>query len=940
MSQAVNVDSEREAKVKLFRDKLNDLQNIFKKVSEKKSSNAQDKDDFSNLKADILLLYIEAVLFVVPDGRMASDHSGTIMDLFIELKNEFASFRHDIYNKIDGFSKLLSPSTDSIQSDEPVSPVSPSLQQEIFEAVVKSKDSTYASVAQSTSALPEGQSKVISYVVKEKKSNSKVVLNGAGKNSNLEIVGKMPKRKAIFLSRLGPSTTVNDITNYLSSLKLQYLQCNRLKTKFQSYASFHIEVSVASDDQDVILITETWLCDDIDSLELFDDRYLVFRRDRGSSSDSCRRGGGVLIAVKKCFNPCILDLPGSDLEAVWLSIKLNHRQKMLVCVVYFPPSSRADTYVEFFDCFENFGFFDNILICGDFNLPICDDFGNNKNPLVIELSNFVNLYNLARFNNTFNCNNKFLDLILTVIDFSHISVWHSDKPLVPEDKHHPALSISICFVADHPNRKNVNISRYDFRRADFLAMWCFFREIDWSFLLNFNDIGKAVFSFYNCLNDVFSRTVPLRQTVTRRFPFWYTTETRRLLKRKARVRRLALKCVNPDSVDEFRALRSAVKYSIQKDYNTYLRLTEKNLISNPRKFWSYFNNTKLNSPNSLYYNNVCYENDGDIANAFAEYFKSVFKPSTNYDIKNEFKSNCIGDFVKIDSVTYDDVVLAIRELKSSLTVGVDNIPSFIIKDAVLLQSDLDCLFKWCTVNKLHLNIEKCSILSYTRKSQPLNHVYKINDLVLSRSDSVTDLGIIFDTKLDFSQHINSMVSKAYRRLGILKRKTKEFSSEISLKVLYYAHVRSSLEYCSIIWDPIYRNKIEIIERIQNNFLRYLLYKKNGIYLQDVSSSYLRDMFNIPSLCSRRDVSCVLFFYKVINGSIDCTDILSAINFAVPARSLRNQGSFPNVYSRFKYIDRFSLYKFYKTFNKISGELDIYHMSPTVSKSNCFQLLYT
>ncbi|GBL86150.1 hypothetical protein AVEN_89173-1 [Araneus ventricosus] len=242
MSQAVNVDSEREAKVKLFRDKLNDLQNIFKKVSEKKSSNAQDKDDFSNLKADILLLYIEAVSFVVPDGRMASDHSGTIMDLFIELKNKFASFRHDIYNKVDGFSKLLSPSTDSIQSDEPVSPVSPSLQQEIFEAVVKSKDSTYASVAQSTSALPEGQSKVPSHVVKEKKTNSKVVLNGAGKNSNLEILGKMPKRKAIFLSRLGPSTTVNDITNYLNSLKLQYLQCNKLKTKFQSYASFHIEV--------------------------------------------------------------------------------------------------------------------------------------------------------------------------------------------------------------------------------------------------------------------------------------------------------------------------------------------------------------------------------------------------------------------------------------------------------------------------------------------------------------------------------------------------------------------------------------------------------------------------------------------------------------------------------------------------------------------------
>ncbi|GBO38095.1 hypothetical protein AVEN_145958-1 [Araneus ventricosus] len=183
-----------------------------------------------------------------------------------------------------------------------------------------------------------------------------------------------------------------------------------------------------------------------------------------------------------------------------------------------------------------------------------------------------------------------------------------------------------------------------------------------------------------------------------------------------------------------------------------------------------------------------------------------------------------------------------------------------------------------------------------------------------------------------------MISKAYRRLGILKRKTRELFNELALKVLYYALVRSNLEYYSIIWDPNYRNKIEIIERIQTNFLRYLLYKKNGLYLHDISSSRLRDIFNMPSLCSRRDVFCVLFFYKVINGSIDCSDIPSSINFAVPGKPLRNQISFPNVYSRFNYISRFSLYKFYGTFNRISDELDIYHMSPGVFKSNCLQLL--
>ncbi|GBM28801.1 hypothetical protein AVEN_130508-1 [Araneus ventricosus] len=110
-----------------------------------------------------------------------------------------------------------------------------------------------------------------------------------------------------------------------------------------------------------------------------------------------------------------------------------------------------------------------------------------------------------------------------------------------------------------------------------------------------------------------------------------------------------------------------------------LRHTENNLISDPKTFWSNFKNKNINSPDCLFYNNVCNENDGDIANAFADYFSSVFKPSTDLDGNDDCKSNCVGDFAKIESVTYDDMVLDIRELKSSLTVGVDNIPSFIIK---------------------------------------------------------------------------------------------------------------------------------------------------------------------------------------------------------------------------------------------------------------------
>ncbi|GBN16335.1 hypothetical protein AVEN_198527-1 [Araneus ventricosus] len=81
-------------------------------------------------------------------------------------------------------------------------------------------------------------------------------------------------------------------------LSLFYQNVRGLRTKTKDFFS-----SLASVDQDVISITNTWLSEDIDSLELFDDRYMVFRWDRDSSSNSCRRGGGFLIAIKSDFLP-------------------------------------------------------------------------------------------------------------------------------------------------------------------------------------------------------------------------------------------------------------------------------------------------------------------------------------------------------------------------------------------------------------------------------------------------------------------------------------------------------------------------------------------------------------------------------------------------------------------------------------------------------------
>lgn len=56
--------------------------------------------------------------------------------------------------------------------------------------------------------------------------------------------------------------------------------------------------NVCMNSYDVIIFTETWLVDSISNSELFDGRYLVWRRDRDYCRTAQTRGGGVLIAVR------------------------------------------------------------------------------------------------------------------------------------------------------------------------------------------------------------------------------------------------------------------------------------------------------------------------------------------------------------------------------------------------------------------------------------------------------------------------------------------------------------------------------------------------------------------------------------------------------------------------------------------------------------------
>jgi hypothetical protein len=60
-------------------------------------------------------------------------------------------------------------------------------------------------------------------------------------------------------------------------------------------------------------------------------------------------------------------------------------------------------------------------------------------------------------------------------------------------------------------------------------------------------------------------------------------------------------------------------------------------------------------------------------------------------------------------------------------------------------------------------------------------------------DSICDLGVVLDSKLNFTSHIDSLVVKVSRVLVYIRRIGEEFRDPYTLKTLYNSFVRSHLD---------------------------------------------------------------------------------------------------------------------------------------------------
>ena len=101
---------------------------------------------------------------------------------------------------------------------------------------------------------------------------------------------------------------------------------------------------------------------------------------------------------------------------------------------------------------------------------------------------------------------------------------------------------------------------------------------------------------------------------------------------------------------------------------------------------------------------------------------------------------------------------------------------------------------------MEFNVQKCAVLSITRKRKPSHYQYSIFGQPFANVDQHDYLGITIASDLRWNSHCNNVFKKSNKTLGLLRRTLAPCSEDVKTKA-YESLIRPGLEYASEAWCP-------------------------------------------------------------------------------------------------------------------------------------------
>ena len=191
-----------------------------------------------------------------------------------------------------------------------------------------------------------------------------------------------------------------------------------------------------------------------------------------------------------------------------------------------------------------------------------------------------------------------------------------------------------------------------------------------------------------------------------------------------------------------------------------------------------------------------------------------------------------------------------------------------------MNHDLDLISQWAHTWRMSFNPDpqkQAVELTFSRKKIQIDHpVILFNNIPVKKVVEHKHLGIILDSKLSFSAHIKSAISKTRKGISLLKYLS-NYLPRHTLNELYKLYVRPHLDY----GDVIYHIPAKVCDLSQNIVLPNLMDKLESVQYsaalavtgtwRGTSREKLYTDLGWESLSSRRWSRHLTLFYKFVNN---------------------------------------------------------------------------
>ncbi|XP_048778819.2 uncharacterized protein LOC125682098 [Ostrea edulis] len=158
--------------------------------------------------------------------------------------------------------------------------------------------------------------------------------------------------------------------------------------------------------------------------------------------------------------------------------------------------------------------------------------------------------------------------------------------------------------------------------------------------------------------------------------------------------------------------------------------------------------------------------------------------------------------------------------------------------------------QWCVTIKREKTTGTLFSLSQKNQSVQLN----LGSTSLEIEDQQTYLGVTFDKRMTWKQHITSAEAKARRKLSIMRKLagTNWGTNEKILKSVYQGNVRPHLEYGSTSWMTAAKTHLQTLDKVQNQALRIITGAMKSTPIHS-----MEEITNITPLSKRRECNAML-----------------------------------------------------------------------------------